>query len=134
MPFLTGWAMVGLMTGSCRAPRGPIALCCVVGLVLLSLLVAGPSYADDQTAPRPLSAGHAWTPDKGGDRMPSLPPQASSGREHHVLSLWPPLRGARHAEAAHLPLLPAPGSDAAAIRDPQQVGHRTAGSRSPPLI
>ncbi|MFI6920261.1 hypothetical protein ACIBIZ_09915 [Nonomuraea spiralis] len=122
------------MTGPWRTTRGPIALCCVVGLVLLSLLVAGPSYADDQTSAHPFSSGHEWNPDKGGDRMPSLPPQASSGREHHVLSLWPPLRGMRHAEAAHLTLLPAPGTDAAAIRDPQQIGHRTAGSRSPPLI
>ncbi|MEU5869643.1 MULTISPECIES: hypothetical protein [unclassified Nonomuraea] len=115
-------------------PRGPIALCCVVGLVLLSLLVAGPSYADGQATAHPLSAGHEWTPDKGGDRMPSLPPQVSSGREHLTLTLWPPPRGGRHLQAAHLALLPAPGPDAAAIRDPQQVGHRTAGSRSPPLI
>lgn len=122
------------MTGPWRAPRGPIALCCVVGLVLLSLLVAGPSYADGQPPPPPLSAGDGWSPSAGDDRLPSLPPQASSGREHHVLSLWPPLRGTRQSEAAHLALLPAPASEAVAIRDPQQVGHRTAGSRSPPSI
>jgi hypothetical protein len=51
-----------------------------------------------------------------------------------VLTLWPPLRGMRHAEAAHLALLPAPHPEGDLTGDPQQFGHRTAGSRSPPLI
>ncbi|GAA4919326.1 hypothetical protein GCM10023334_021930 [Nonomuraea thailandensis] len=48
-----------------------------------------------------------------------------------LLSLWPLLHGDRQGEPTHLALLASPAADA--VRDPQQLAHRTAGSRSPPL-
>jgi hypothetical protein len=108
-----------------------------MGLVLLSLLIAGAScgwYGGDPATRSALASSQTWGAHSGDDALSSLPPQAASIREHHVLSLWPPQRGMRHSEAAHLALLPAPGPDGDAIGDPQQFGHRTAGSRSPPLI
>ncbi|GAA5037191.1 hypothetical protein GCM10023259_000340 [Thermocatellispora tengchongensis] len=108
-----------------------------MGLVLLSLLLAGTSGAWNGAGPARLSglsSGLAWTLGASDAELSSLPPQAAgAAREHHVLSLWPPLRGDRHGRAAHLTLLPPP-DPAGAIRDPQQLAHRTAGSRSPPLI
>ncbi|MEV1000510.1 hypothetical protein [Nonomuraea sp. NPDC050202] len=47
-----------------------------------------------------------------------------------LLSLWPLLRGDRQGEPIHLALLASPAADA--VRDPQQLAQRTAGSRSPP--
>ncbi|WP_345385198.1 hypothetical protein [Nonomuraea salmonea] len=35
-----------------------------------------------------------------------------------MLTLWPPLRGMRHAEAAHLALLPAPHPEGDLTGDP----------------
>ncbi|MCK2212343.1 hypothetical protein MF672_000800 [Actinomadura sp. ATCC 31491] len=54
-------------------------------------------------------------------------------REHHVLSWWPPPRGARQDELNHLAMLPSPGPAADLLRDPQQLAHRAVGSRGPPL-
>ncbi|MEV0203415.1 hypothetical protein [Nonomuraea sp. NPDC050691] len=122
------------MTGPWRTPRGSATFTGVVGLVLLSLLMIGslPAWHGGDPAHRPAAAGQTWVPGAGDGQLSSLPPQNASVREHHVL--WLALRGERATEAAHVPLLPAPGLDSAAIRDPQQVGHRATGSRSPPLI
>lgn len=138
MPFPTSWAMVGRMTGPGITSRRFISpRDGVMGLVLLSLLVAGAFsvawYGGGPAGLSGTSAGQVWLAGAYKDKLSSLPPQAGNAREHHTLSLWPPLRGTRNGEAAHLALLPSPGSDGPAIRDPQQVGHRTAGSRSPPL-
>lgn len=127
--------MVGRMTGPWRTPRGSIAFTIAMGLVLLSLVLAG---AAGRTSTGPAVAqgsasGPVWELSGSGADLTSLPPQASSAREHHVLSLWPPLRGERHSELAHLALLPALGSDPGMLREPQQLAQRTAGSRSPPL-
>ncbi|MEV4115699.1 hypothetical protein [Nonomuraea sp. NPDC049695] len=123
------------MTGPWRTPQGSIAFAGVMGLVLLSLMLVGlPGRAMDGPAVTQVSAsGPAWSLGGEDADLSGLPPQASGAREHHVLSLWPPMRGERHGELAHLALLPAPGSDADTRRDPQQLAHRTAGSRSPPL-
>ncbi|NUR82578.1 MAG: hypothetical protein HOY71_00665 [Nonomuraea sp.] len=97
----------------------------MVGLLLLSLLdstgTAGPANAAAVFA-------QVWTSEQGDGQLSSLPPQGANVREHHELSLWPP---ARPADTAHVTLLPAPEA-AEAIADPQQLVHRTAGSRSPP--
>ncbi|TDD51565.1 hypothetical protein E1286_10330 [Nonomuraea terrae] len=124
------------MAGSWRTPRGSIAFTGAMGLILLSLLLFGlsPVWNDAAPAhPAGTSSSPAWTAGASDAGLTSLPPQATSVREHHVLSLWPPLRGDRQGEHAHLALLTSPGADTDAIRDPQQLGHRTAGSRSPPL-
>jgi hypothetical protein len=108
-----------------------------MGLVLLSLLVACLStsaWNGGDPAHRAGLSTPVWVLGAGDADLAGLPPQASSAREHHVLSLWPPMRGARHAAPAHLTLLLRPGSDADTTRDPQQLTHRTAGSRSPPAI
>ncbi|NRQ40582.1 hypothetical protein HII36_53565 [Nonomuraea sp. NN258] len=123
------------MTGPWRTPRGPIAFTGAMGLVLLSLLLAGSlfgAYGEDSAGRAPLTSGETWSAGVWDMRMPSLPPQGLSMREHHVLSLWPRLRDDRRAAVAHLALLPTPGRDAHELRDPQQFAHRTAGSRSPP--
>ncbi|MEV1243229.1 hypothetical protein ACIBO2_33650 [Nonomuraea sp. NPDC050022] len=125
------------MTGPWRTPRGSIAFAGVMGLVLLCLVLAGATgsaSADGPIAPENSLSGLAWSPDGGGGDLPGLPPQAGSVREHHVLALWPPLRGERHDEPAYLALSASPGSKVDELRDPQQLAHRTAGSRSPPLI
>ncbi len=107
-----------------------------MGLVLLSLMLTGATGSASgggQTFPHDSSSVPVWSLGGSDGDQSGLPPQANSAREHHVLSLWPPLRGERQSEHAHPALPAAPGSDADAFRDPQQLGHRTAGSRSPPL-
>ncbi|MFI0423196.1 hypothetical protein [Spongiactinospora sp. 9N601] len=116
--------------------RGSGTLCGVLGLVLLSLLVAtafpgtaaGPASS---SAPGPAKAW-SWSPLDGG--LIGLPPQPANVREHHVQSLWPPPpRGDRLGEAAYAMPLTVPGAPDDTFRDPQQLTHRAAGSRSPPL-
>ncbi|MEV6862835.1 hypothetical protein AB0M44_17775 [Streptosporangium subroseum] len=124
------------MTGPWRTPQGSIAFAGVMGLLLLSLVLAGASCkasGGGPTVAQDSASGPAWKLGGWDTDLPSLPPQAGSAREHHVLSLWPPMRGERHGELAHLTLLPSSGSDADTLREPQRPAHRTTGSRSPPL-
>ncbi|MER6828998.1 hypothetical protein ABT352_23665 [Streptosporangium sp. NPDC000563] len=128
-----GWAMVGRMTGPWRTPQGSIALVGVMGLVLLSLVLAGASCkvsCGASTVTQSSASGPVWEPGGWDADLTGLPPQAGDARAHQVLSLRPLTRG----ELAHLVLLPSPGSDADALREPQQLAHRITGSRSPPLI
>ncbi|MBB3732960.1 hypothetical protein [Nonomuraea dietziae] len=122
------------MTGPWRTPQRSIAFAGVMGLVLLSLALAGVSgWASGGPAVGQIStSGPAWSLVGWDTELSALPPQAGGAREHHVLSLWPPVRGERHGTLPHLALLPSPGSDTDTLRDPQQLAHRTAGSRSPP--
>ncbi|MEU3164806.1 hypothetical protein [Streptosporangium sp. NPDC006930] len=125
------------MTGPWRTPQGSIAFVGVMGLVLLSLVLVGASCKasyGSSTVTQSSASGPAWESGGWDADLSSLPPQqAGEARAHHVLSLRPPTRGERHCELAHLVLLPSPGSGADTLRDPQQLAHRTAGSRSPPL-
>lgn len=128
--------MVGPMTGPWRTPQGSIAFAGVMGLVLLSLVLVGASCKASYGGPtvaQSSTSGPAWELGGWDADLSSLPPQAGGARAHHVLSLWPPMRGERHGESAHLALLPTPGSDADTLREPQQPAHRATGSRSPPL-
>ncbi|MFC4120584.1 hypothetical protein [Nonomuraea zeae] len=124
------------MTGPWGTPRGSIARTGVMGLVLLSLLLAACSYAryggSAAAHPSAFGSGQAWSLGAWDAQLSGLPPQTGGAREHHVLSLWPPLRGERQDEA-RLALLPAPGLGAEQVRDPQQFAHHASGSRSPPL-
>ncbi|MEO3891753.1 hypothetical protein [Nonomuraea sp. B5E05] len=124
------------MTGPWRTPRGPIAFTSVMGLVLLSLLLVGSTYnwhGGGRAYQPGFGATQTWTPEAWDAQLSSMPPQTATG-ERQVLPLWPPLRGERHHDAGRLAMSPAPGLDPGGIRDPQQLAHRTAGSRSPPLI
>lgn len=135
MPFGALWAMVTGMTGPWRTAPGSIARLGVMGLVLLSMVLMVCTNAGSRAGAAHASASvshSGWTPDGLDARLSSLPPvQHVTARELHMLSLWP--RGDR-APDAHLALLPRTGAEPAAFRDPQQLGHCAAGSRSPPSI
>ncbi|UBU11500.1 hypothetical protein [Nonomuraea gerenzanensis] len=111
----------------------------MVGLVLLSLIAlmsigaVGEARGGGSAVVTQASVGQMWVPGGEDADLSSLPPQAGNMREHHVLSLWRPLRGSLPSEPAHLALMSWVGSDADLLRDPQQLAHRIAGSRSPPI-
>ncbi|WP_169576987.1 hypothetical protein [Nonomuraea coxensis] len=123
------------MTGPWRTAPGSIARLGVMGLVLLSmvLMVCTNAGSAAGAAHASASVSHSgWTPDGLDARLSSLPPaQHVTTRELHALSPWP--RGDRDAEAeAHLALPSGTCAEPAAFRNPQQLGHCAAGSRSPP--
>ncbi|PZG27124.1 hypothetical protein C1I98_33520 [Spongiactinospora gelatinilytica] len=118
--------------------RGSGALCGVLGLVLLSLLVAtafpGTAAGPASSSASASGAAKAWSWSPLDDGLIGLPPQPANVREHHVQSLWPPPpRGDRLGDAAYAMPLTVPGALDDTFRDPQQLTHRAAGSRSPPL-
>ncbi|MET8158449.1 hypothetical protein ABZT47_18905 [Sphaerisporangium sp. NPDC005289] len=124
------------MTGPWRTPRGSIAFAGVMGLVLLSLVLAGAAWTAGRGGPavaQSPASGPQWKPGAWDADLSGLPPQAGGAREHHVRSLWPPTRGERHGELAHLALLPSPGPETDTLPEPQRLAHLTTGSRSPPL-
>ncbi|MER6945864.1 hypothetical protein ABT294_17715 [Nonomuraea sp. NPDC000554] len=123
-------------TRSWRAPRGSTAFFTVVGLVLLSVLMVGSSAARYGS----LSAGgpadlvsDMWAPGSWMDQPSSMPSSFAGAREH-LLTAWPPIRRALQPEAAHLRLPSAPGAGSESVLSPQQLVHRTTGSRSPPAL
>ncbi|MFG3438436.1 hypothetical protein ACGF0J_14425 [Nonomuraea sp. NPDC047897] len=116
-----------------RAQGGRFAHAGVLALVLLCLLLAGSaptSYGGP--AQRGVPAGDAWVLGAWDTGLSSTLPQATpTGREHHVPALWPALRA---EPAGPVPAARARGLAPDGPRDPQQIGHRAPGSRSPPLI
>ncbi|TDD23143.1 hypothetical protein [Nonomuraea diastatica] len=113
------------MTGPWNTPRRLI----VLSLVLVCSLVAGASSVRHTAGDPVTQEATTWSPGTTDHRLTGLPPQLFIGREHLV----PAQAGARQGDAAHLALLPPPHGSAA-VGDPQQFGHRPAGSRSPPPI
>ncbi|MET9338831.1 hypothetical protein [Nonomuraea sp. NPDC003804] len=121
--------------GPWRTPRAAVALTGVIGLVLLSLLLAGSFPAGHGVALRPADAsGQSWAPGAEDALLSSLPPRNSGVTARHVSSLWTALRAERRPETGQVPSPGGPEPGAGAIRHPQQEAHRAAGSRSPPLI
>ncbi|MDF5758013.1 hypothetical protein [Spongiactinospora sp. TRM90649] len=123
------------MRGPLRAARGSIAPVSVVGLTLLCLLLSALTQSAWNGGG---AAGRTWPPvtalwglDATDADLASLPPQPAGVREHHAPPMWPLPRAAR-AGAADRPAPPARAVPAEPIRDPQQLAHRAAGSRSPP--
>ncbi|MEO3796457.1 hypothetical protein ABGB14_40195 [Nonomuraea sp. B10E15] len=112
------------MTGPWNTPCRLI----VLSLVLVCSLVAGASSVWHAAGDPVAQEATTWSPGTTEHRLTGLPPQLSTGREPLV-----PESGARQGDAAHLALLPPPHGSAA-VGDPQQLGHRAAGSRSPPLV
>lgn len=125
--------MVGLMATSRRGMCGSTAFTWVVGLLMLGLALVASTpawYGGDPAQHAPQSAAEVWTPGAWSPQSATLP--AGAGSEHMPLSLR-----LRSAVAA----LAAPASAPALVRhdedvflSPQQTGHRTVGSRSPPLV
>lgn len=122
--------MVGLMATFWRT-RGSTAFMAAVGLLLLALgLVAvTPTWAGG-IHHRAAFAMEVVTPGAEVSTLSTLPTAAVRGTEH-LPRLWP--AGNRTQSVPETPGLTWPASGSAAICDPQQSGHRTAGSRSPPL-
>lgn len=94
-----------------------------MALVLSSLVSLSVLLGAADVSP-PSAVEVVGSPAGAGGGLSSLPPQPGGGRL--VTGFFPP----SHAEPAHVAFLPSPSS--AALRDPQQLAHRTAGSRSPP--
>lgn len=121
--------MVGLMATR-SITRGSTPFLVVVGLVLLSLVVvastprwagAGPVQQRSQTAGMTAPGAEVAT-------VSTMPLQQV--RTEHLPQVWPVRQ---RPEATPVPAAPAwPEAGSAAIRGPQQPGHRAAGSRSPP--
>ncbi|TDE48444.1 hypothetical protein E1295_21485 [Nonomuraea mesophila] len=112
------------MTGPWNTPRGLI----VLSLVLVCSLVAGAACVRHAAHDPVTQAVTTWRPGTADNRLTGLPPLLPHGSRHLT-----PTTGARQSDAAHLALLPAPHGSAA-VGDPQQFGHRPAGSRSPPPV
>ncbi|WP_336213908.1 hypothetical protein [Nonomuraea sp. LPB2021202275-12-8] len=110
--------------------RGSAAFTAVAGLLLLALVIvaSAPTWAGGGV--QRSSATDVMTPGSEVSAMSTMPQQPFRGPEQlHRLSL------PRHrSEVAPVrPALAWPEGGSAAIRGPQQPGHRAAGSRSPPL-
>jgi hypothetical protein len=126
--------MVDLMATSRRGTCGSTAFTLVVGLLMLALaLVAStPAWYGGDPAQRTSGAAvevwtlGAWTPQS------ATLPAGAAGPEHQPFS--PRLRNAMAAVAAPAPAPVPAWHDEDVVLSPQQTGHRTAGSRSPPLV
>nr|WP_189181078.1 hypothetical protein [Microbispora rosea] len=119
------------MATSRRGTCGSTAFTLVVGLLMLALALVASTpawYGGDPAHRTPQSAGEVWTPGAWTPQSATLP-VGGAGLEHLPF----PFRPRNPAVAA------APVSAPVSARhhedivlSPQQTGHRTAGSRSPP--
>lgn len=112
--------------------RGSTPFLAVVGLLLLALIVVAstPRWAEVGAAvPQRTETAGVMTPGSEVTAVSTLPSQPA--RAEHLPRLWP----SRHLAVAEPAARPAawPEAGSAAIRGPQQPGHRADGSRSPPL-
>ncbi|MFI6813942.1 hypothetical protein ACIBG7_16090 [Nonomuraea sp. NPDC050328] len=114
------------MAGSGTRPLGAIALPCVMGLLLLlGGLLYGSAAGTGGEQARDAQETVSW--DGWDSQLSTPPPRTQAG----AVILWP---AGDRTLPAHVVLLPGPGLRADALRDPQQLAHRIAGPRSPPLI
>lgn len=120
--------MVGLMATR-GGTRASAAFTAVVGLLLLALVMVAstPRWVDSGAGQR-VSATGVMTPGAEVSAVSTLPQQPV--RMEHLPRVWPTRHRAEPAPRAPASAWPEAGS--AAIRGPQQPGHRTASSRSPP--
>ncbi|MGI5157594.1 hypothetical protein [Microbispora sp. CA-102843] len=120
------------MATSRRDMCGSTAFTLVVGLLMLALALVASTpawYGGDPAQRMPQAAAEVWTPGAWTPQSATLPASAA-GPEHLPFP-------SRSRNAAAAPA--APNSAPAHARhhedivlSPQQTGHRTAGSRSPP--
>lgn len=122
--------MVGLMATSRRGTCGSTAFTLVVGLLMLALALVASTpawYGGDPAQRTPQAAAELWTPGAWTPQSATLP-AGPAGPEHLPF----PFRS-RVAVAAAPVSVPVPArSHEDIVLSPQQTGHRTAGSRSPP--
>ena len=124
--------MVGGMATSRRDTCGSTTVRWVVGLLMLALTLIASTpawYGGDPAQRAPQSAAEVWTPGSWTPQSATLPAGAA-GPEHLPF----PVR-TRNAAAGVAAPAPAPEQvrhDEDVVLSPQQTGHRTAGSRSPP--
>ncbi|MEU7900193.1 hypothetical protein AB0B45_46090 [Nonomuraea sp. NPDC049152] len=112
--------------------RGSAAFTAAVGLLLLALAMVActPTWAGG-VHDRQSSAPDVLTPGAEVSTLSTLPLPAVRNPEH-LPSVWPV--GHKDAAGPETLDLAWPAAGSAAIVGPQQPGHRTAGSRSPPLV
>jgi len=120
--------MVGLMA-TWSTTRGSAAFVAAVGLVVLALVIAtsAPTWAPGNV--QRSAATDVVVPGAEVSAMSTMP-QPPVRNPEHLPRLWPARHRALPAPERPVPSWPEAGS--AAIRGPQQPGHRAAGSRSPP--
>jgi hypothetical protein len=122
--------MVGHMATLRRGTCGSTAFTLVVGLLMLALALVASTpawYGGDPAQRAPQAAAEVWTPGAWTPQSATLPTSAA-GAEHLPFPFRP-----RVAVAAAPVTPPGPARHHEDIvLSPQQTGHRTAGSRSPP--
>jgi len=122
--------MVGHMATLRRGTCGSTAFTLVVGLLMLALALVASTpawYGGDPAQRAPQAAAEVWTPGAWTPQSATLPTSAA-GAEHLPFPFRP------HVAVAAAPVTP-PGParhHEDIVLSPQQTGHRTAGSRSPP--
>ncbi|GAA4531206.1 hypothetical protein GCM10023096_72920 [Nonomuraea ferruginea] len=123
--------MVGLMATR-SITRGSTPFLAVVGLLLLALVMVAstPRWAGVHPVQQRVQTAGVMTPGSEVTAVSTLPHQQV--RAEHLPRLWPARQRAETVSVRHAPSWPEAGS--AAIRGPQQPGHRAAGSRSPPPV
>ncbi|MEU8171844.1 hypothetical protein AB0C14_03120 [Microbispora hainanensis] len=118
--------MATLRRGTC----GSTAFTWAVGLLMLALALVASTpawYGGDSAQRAPQAAAEVWTPGAWTPQSATLPTGAA-GAEHLPFPFRP-----RVAVAAAPVTAPGPARHHEDIvLSPQQTGHRTAGSRSPP--
>lgn len=124
--------MVGLMATSRRGTCGSTAFTLVVGLLMLALALVASTpawYGGDPAQRAPQAAAEVWTPGAWTPQSATLPTGAA-GPEHLPFPFRP--RTAAAAPAAPVSASVHARHHEDIVLSPQQTGHRTAGSRSPP--
>jgi hypothetical protein len=124
--------MVGLMATSRRGTCGSTAFTLVVGLLMLALALVASTpawYGGDPAQRTPQAAAEVWTPGAWTPQSATLP-SGAAGPEHLPFPSRPRNAAAAPAAPVSAPVHARHHEDI--VLSPQQTGHRTAGSRSPP--
>ncbi|MEU6408757.1 hypothetical protein [Microbispora sp. NPDC046933] len=120
------------MATSRRGTCGSTAFTLVVGLLMLALALVASTpawYGGDPAQRMPQAAAEVWTPGAWTPQSATLPAGAA-GPEHLPFPVRP--RNAAAAAAAPVSTPAHTWHHEDIVLSPQQTGHRTAGSRSPP--
>ncbi|MBD3137158.1 hypothetical protein [Microbispora bryophytorum] len=120
------------MATSRRGTCGSTAFTLVVGLLMLALALVASTpawYGGDPAQRMPQAAAEVWTPGAWTPQSATLPTGAA-GPEHLPFPSRPHNVAAAPAAPVSAPAQARHHEDI--VLSPQQTGHRTAGSRSPP--